>query len=80
MSGNPKYDQLMVQKKQENQHTMIKIKSVLKVVRIYEWASEFQAIRPMGSENAWKPQIWPVALIQSGANIRKINRPWPKSI
>ena len=51
--------------------------SVLKVVKIHQYA-KFQAILSMHSpRNARKPQIWPVSLSQNSAKITKINRPWP---
>ena len=46
-----------MKKKEENQKTMIKIESVLTVVRI-DQHGKFQPIPPMPSqENAWKLQI-----------------------
>ena len=51
--------------------------SVLKEVKIHQYA-KFQAIPSMRSPgNARKPQIWPVSLSQNSTKITKINRPWP---
>ena len=78
ISPNPKFEVKWCQNK-ENQQTMTKILSILKVLRIHQH-DKFHAIPPMHSqENAWKLQISPVSLSQNVVKMRKINRPWPKS-
>ena len=53
---------------EENQQTMTKIRSVLKVIRVHQHA-KFQAILRMRSpENDQKPQIWPTWFIQKSKN------------
>ena len=64
---------------EEYQHTMTKIQSILKVVRIHQHA-KFDVIPPLCSqESARKSQIWPVSQSQNATKMRKINRRSPKS-
>ena len=56
-----------------------KIELILNVVRIHQHAT-FQAIPSKCSQgNAWKTQVWPVSLSQSGIKMGKVNRTWPTS-
>ena len=64
---------------EEYQHTVTKIESVLKVVRIHQ-QDKFEAIPPLRSQEiARKLQIWSVSLSQIAAKMRTVITRSPKS-
>ena len=64
---------------EEYQHSVTKIKSILKVVTIHQHASLRPFLPCVLKKMPKKSQIWPVSLSQNAAKMRKINRRWPKS-